>query len=89
MHAANSCCTGNSFLAQQFAGAQPHAAPPGNRLGFGKDIRERPRQHVVILGANIQRHLTAPGNDIDGALRNLEAAGVPIADQYIHLNPWQ
>jgi hypothetical protein len=42
---------------------------------------------VVRRGADTQ-HSMGP-HDIVRAIRNLEAAGVPIADQYIILNAWQ
>jgi predicted nuclease of predicted toxin-antitoxin system len=43
---------------------------------------------LVIRRDNNPRRNMAP-RDIVRALRNLEAAGVPIADQYIVLNGWQ
>jgi hypothetical protein len=43
---------------------------------------------LVIRRDNNPRRNMMP-RDIVRALRNLEAAGVPIADQYIVLNGWQ
>jgi predicted nuclease of predicted toxin-antitoxin system len=43
---------------------------------------------LVIRRDNSPRRNMAP-RDIVRALRNLEAAGVPITDQYIVLNGWQ
>jgi glutathione synthase/RimK-type ligase-like ATP-grasp enzyme len=43
---------------------------------------------IVIRRDNDKRRNMAP-HDIIRALRNLEAAGVPVADQCIILNQWQ
>jgi hypothetical protein len=43
---------------------------------------------LVVLFDNNPRHSTLTG-DIARAIRNLENAGVPIADSYHELNHWQ
>jgi hypothetical protein len=43
---------------------------------------------LVVRRDNDPRRNMTP-HDIVRAIRNLEAAGVPVADQYIILNPWQ
>jgi predicted nuclease of predicted toxin-antitoxin system len=54
-------------------------------------VLEAQGQHPGILvvrrGADTQHAMTP--RDIVRAIGNLEAAGVPIADQYIILNAWQ
>jgi hypothetical protein len=42
---------------------------------------------VIRRDDNTQRNMSP--RDIVRAIRNLEAAGVPIADEYIILNAWQ
>jgi predicted nuclease of predicted toxin-antitoxin system len=53
------------------------------------DVARGHHSGILVIRRDDDTRRNMSPRDVVRALANLEAAGIPIADQYIVLNPWQ